>query len=145
MSLESDFEEFVSDEPAAIEQLRSFVGGELTRCLDLRVESLALLDEYVTNLTASPDWDESPLLQNANANVRSWLTVRLAYYLAAVIRSGLGGSWRLEGDEPVLDLEYINISPLEIASACLRGEVDGGLSGLYTDLAAELAERSQAH
>ena len=141
MELERDFEQFVSDESPAIEELRRFVGGELGPRLSGGVESLELLDSYIQNLTERPGWEADPLFSDYSSNIRPWLTVRIAYYLARVIRGGIGAEWRLEAGEPVLDVGLLHISPLEIAHAYMDGGVDGGLSGLYADLAVALAER----
>jgi hypothetical protein len=141
VELQADFEQFVADEGPAIEELRRFVGGELGPRLDASIESLELLDRYVQKLTEPPGWESDPLFAGFSSNMRPWLTVRLAYYLARVVKQGLGGHWRLEADQPVLDLGPLQISPLAVAHSYLDGDVDGGVSGLYADLAVALAER----
>lgn len=138
-----NFDRFVADEAPAIDQFRRFVGGELGPRLDGSLESLELVDRYIQNLTAHPGWESDSLFADYSSNIRPWLTVRLAYYLAQVIRRGLGGEWRLEEDEPILDLGSLHVSPLEIAHAYLDGGVDGGLAGLYADLAVRLAQGAE--
>src|SRR5688572_4339686 len=112
------FNGFVSDQQPAIDELRTFCGGELGPRLDLTLGSLELLDEFVDNLLAS-GLDENPLFKDAATPIRPWLTVRLAYYLAAVITEHLPGEWRLENNQPVLDLASLHISPLEVSHAYL--------------------------
>ena len=129
MELQRDFEQFVADEGPAIEELRHFVGGELGPRLDASVESLELLDRYIHKLTEPPGWESDPLFAGYGSTIRPWLTVRLAYYLARVIKESPGGQWRLEAEEPVLDLGPMHISPLEVAHSYLDGDVGGGLSG----------------
>jgi hypothetical protein len=138
---QSNFERFLADEAPAIDQLRRFAGGQLGPLLDGSLESLGFLDRYIQSLTQHQGWESDSLFAAYSSNIRPWLTVRLAYYLADVIKRGLGGKWRMEREEPVLDLESLHISPLEIAHAYLDGVVDGGLAGLYADLAINLAER----
>jgi len=141
VGLHRDFNQFVADEGPAIEEFRSFVGGQLGPRLDASIESLDLLDRYIENLTEPPGWESDQLFASYSTNIRPWLTVRLAYYLARVIKEGLGGQWRLEASDPVLDLGPVHVSPLEIAHSYLNGDVDGGLAGLYADLAVALAEK----
>ena len=142
MNPERGFEQFVADEEPAIDELRRFVGGQLGPRLDGTIESLELLDRYINNLTREPAWESDPLFATYTSNIRPWLTVRLAYYLAYVIKQRLEARWRLEADEPVLDLGALHISPLEVSHAYLNGDVDGGLAGLYADLTVALAEQS---
>jgi hypothetical protein len=141
VDLQRDFEQFLADEDPAIEELRRFVGGQLGPRLDSSVASLEPLDRYIENLTGAPGWESDPLFASYRSNIRPWLTVRLAYYLGRVIKEGFGGRWRLEADEPIIDLGPMHISPLEVVHSYLDGEVDGGLSGLYADLAVTMAER----
>lgn len=133
------FNGFVADQQPAIDELRTFCGGELGPRLDLTLGSLELLDEFVGNLLQS-GLDENPLFRYASTPVRTWLTVRLAYYLAAVIAHHLPGEWRLENAQPVLDLASLHINPLEVAHAYLNDELENGLAGFYADLALEVAK-----
>jgi hypothetical protein len=131
---------FVRDESPAIEELRRFVGGRATSSLDGSEDSLAVLDAFLVNLTHDTCWTESPLFQNI-PNVQSWLTVRVAYYIGLCFKRYYGGEWYLsrEGthpttNTPVLSVCGIEVSPLEVADALLRGEVDNGLVGFFRDL-----------
>jgi hypothetical protein len=143
MEQQRDFKQFVADEGPAIEELRGFVGGQLGPRLNASIESLELLDRYIEHLIGEPSWESDALFANYSRNIRPWLTVRLAYYLARVIKQSLGAQWHLEGDEPILDLGPLHISPLEVAHSYLDGDVDGGLTGLYADLAVALAEKKE--
>ena len=48
--LRGQLEEFLRDERPALEELRRFVGGELSKGLDLSSRSLELLDRYLESL-----------------------------------------------------------------------------------------------
>lgn len=139
MTTDEKFRQFVADEPAAIEELRRFAGGELSKRLDGSLESLSLLDSFVSNVTSNPQWETSSLFEGLH--IRSWLAVRLAYYLGLYLRRTYGAEWYLSRDAsapvlgtPVMIVGEMEISPLEIADAYLRGTVDGGLTGVARDL-----------
>lgn len=128
------FLRFVKDESAAIEQLKAFVGGELANALDGTDRSLQRLDEFVRGLTRDPGWYRSPLFQPEIRDARSWLTVRLAYYLAMALRNRYGCDWYLSEGQPALALRGVEIRPLEIAKAHIEGSVEGGLAGVARDI-----------
>jgi hypothetical protein len=132
---------FLRDEDAALAGLRRFVGGQAGERLDGSAESLAMLDEFIENLTRNPNWESDPVFEGIG--IRSWLTVRLAYYFGLFLRKEYGAAWRLGANPdfgtPVVKIGDIEISPLEIASEHLAGAVDGGLSGVARDLRAMAA------
>ena len=139
------FDQFKADEDGAIDQLRVFVGRALGDRLDRSLPSLEFLDRFVQNLVADPEWMKSALFRDVSDNVRTWLAVRVAYYLAACLRDVYDVECDLSEDHdspvigtPVLSIEGVEISPLEIASAYLDGAVVGGLQGLVKDLQNEI-------
>lgn len=137
----TDLEEFKRDESECIQQLREFVGGEAAKELDGSPQSLRLLDAFVANLTARGDWASSDLFREVSPNMEKWLPVRIGYYFATVVRGEGASEWhlsvapesRLVGT-PVMELNGVEFSPLEIAHALVKGEVRGGLSQLLQDL-----------
>jgi hypothetical protein len=139
-----EFHRFRADEQPAIDQLKHFVGRGLAPHLDGSVQSLAVLDQFISNLTKDPGWMASPLFRDISEDIRRWLAVRLAYYLAAYLRRVYAVDWRISDDDespvydtPVLSINNIEVSPLEIANAYLVGGVKGGLYGLVSDLERE--------
>lgn len=140
-SLDERFAKFVQDQDAAIDELRTFVSGEVGPKLDGSAESLAMLDQYVKTLTV-PGWEESSLFGDRSGDkIIRWLTVRVAYYLAWSLQKRFGVKWQLSSDAgaavyrtPVLVIDGVEISPLEVANAYIRGDVERGLVGLTRDL-----------
>jgi hypothetical protein len=135
------FERFLQEETPAIEDLRTFVGGELRQHLDFSIESLSKLDAFLGNLTRDPEWVSSPLFEPYVDDIRVWLTVRVAYYLAACLRCRYGATWRLEEDPdapfrgaPVLNVLGLEISPLEIAHSSILRSLPAGLFGAVEEL-----------
>jgi len=138
-------QEFIDDQPGSIEQLRHLVGEEIAPSLDESLESLEKLDLFLGGLTEDEDWTSSSLFSEVSDDMSSWLTVRVAYYLAACLQKRFECEWSLSTDEsspvqgtPVLTIHGIAISPLEIASERLAGRVEGGLAGLVSDLEDEV-------
>lgn len=136
---EEKFQRFLRDEEAALEELRRFVGGQVGNRLDGSGQSLSVLDEFLEALITHPSWESDPLFEGMR--IRTWLTVRLAYYFGLFLRKEYGTEWRLSADPgspaletPVIKVGEIEIRPLEIASEHLAGAVDGGFSGVARDL-----------
>ena len=138
-----EFAHFVADEGPAIEQLRRLVGGNAGKHLDGSSDSLGVLDTFVANLIATPKWERSELFDGLG-DIRLWLAVRVAYYMALFARGELGCDWYLCADSesdlygtPVLAIDGIEFSPLVVSAALLEGGVDAGLVGFFTDLEIE--------
>jgi hypothetical protein len=140
------FRQFTADEEPAIGQLRQLAGGELREALDGTIDSLVLLDRFIRNVTKDPDWSSSALFAAyPTTNIRNWLAVRVAYYLAACLRQGFGGEWRLSDQEkspfyrtPVYRVRGREISPLEIGYSMVDGILGGGLAGVAAALQREV-------
>ena len=148
ITMSEAFREFVQDEGPALEQLRALVGGEAAKHLDGSADSLGVLDAFVVNLTASPDWEHSELYAEVR-DIRKWLAVRIAYYMGVYARNSYGCDWhpsQLDDPakgSPVLSVEGVEFSPLEVAWSLLAGDVEGGLVGFFADLEAERLTRRQ--
>ena len=138
-----EFASFVADEGPAIEQLRRLVGGNAGKHLDGSSDSLGILDTFVANLIATPEWERSDLFLGLG-DMRLWLGVRVAYYMGLYARRELGCEWYLSWDSesdaygtPVLAIDGIEFSPLLVSAALLNGGVHAGLVGFFTDLEIE--------
>lgn len=144
--IDKRFRKFLADQEGAIEQLREFVGGEVGPRLDGSVQSLELLDAFVESLRRDSNWARSPLFEGFAGDPLSWLTVRLAYYFGEILVRRFGSEWQLSRDRapnvPVILVGELELSPLEVASSYLAGQVHGGLLGLLVDLEARLAVRN---
>ena len=137
----SAFEDFVQEEDACLDELRSLMGaadGSLNGSLD----SLHNLDLFVSSLTGQPNWDTSWPFEDF-PRARAWLTVRIAYYIGYCARTFYGASWypcagpeeQLKGT-PVVAVEGLEFSPLEVASALVEKRLSAGLVGFFADLEA---------
>lgn len=139
---------FLADEGPAVDQLRAFVGGEAGMALDCSLDSLITLDSFIANLTDDLNWESGLTELGGLERPRRWLTVRVAYYLGAVLRSLGASAWYLSsgspeglGPQPVVAAGGLEVSPLEVAAACLRGELDGGLYKVVADFFSAVGER----
>src|SRR4029453_14931260 len=142
-------ESYVRDEGPALDELRRFVGGQAGVALDGSTASLAILDAFIRNLIAVPDWEGSRLLVDF-PKIRSWLAVCVAYYIGRYARSQYGCPWYLSINTdsaahgtPVMAVNGIEFSPLETAPPFLSGGVIGGLVVLFADLETERLKRKE--
>lgn len=140
------FTKFVEDEPGAIEQLRRFVGGQAGGLLDGSEPSLQILDSFLESLTKDDRWFESPLFEGLN--IRSWLAVRIGYYLGYVLKKKYSTDWIQVTEEaspmlgaPAIRIAHFQLYPLEVAAEYIRGNVVGGLVGFLRDVQEEAGNK----
>lgn len=143
--------QFLADEGPAIEQLRRLIGGDAAKRLDGSSNSLGVVDTFVANLTSSSGWENSALFDGLG-EVRKWLAIRVAYFIGLYARHDMGCEWYLSADAesplfatPVLAIDGIEFSPLEVSWALLDGGVQDGLVGFFADLEVRRREESLAN
>lgn len=136
---EVKFRRFLFLQERGLQDLRTFLGGEVAKKLDGRVESLTLLDRVFARILAKPNWESDAIYEGVD--IREWLAERLSYYLGAVLTRLYGAQWYLSQDKespafgtPVMRIGDVEISPREVVDAYLLGGVEGGLEGLVRDL-----------
>jgi hypothetical protein len=133
-------QKYVTEEAAAIGELKLLVGSASGGELDMSAESLGALDAFVTNLTSRPGWHTWEVFERFG-DIRAWLAARLAYYIGGYARREYGAEWYMSADGgsqasrmPVMAVDGIEFCPLEVAWAMLQRERTGGMVGFFADL-----------